>query len=110
MSIPAVVLAILMGAVTYPSRAIPLFLPGVERLRPRALEYLRLIGPATLAALAATSTVLVTKTGGGSALHAGITWLAVGAAIAVVAWKRSVVAGVVVAVAITALARAAGLA
>jgi branched-subunit amino acid transport protein len=105
-----VLLALLMGAVTYPSRAVPLLLPGLERLRPRALLYLRLVGPATLAALVATSTMLVSGSGGKPTLHASVTWVAVAAAIAIVAWRRNVVLGVIVAVALTALARALGLA
>ena len=40
-----VVLALLMAAVTYPSRAVPLLAPAFERLPVRALEYLRLVGP-----------------------------------------------------------------
>ena len=47
-TLPIVVLWVLMWAVTYPSRAIPLLTPGLERLPPRALLYLRLVGPAVL--------------------------------------------------------------
>ncbi len=32
MSVELVALAVLMGAVTYPSRALPLLLPGIEHL------------------------------------------------------------------------------
>ena len=46
-------LAVLMFAVTYPARAIPLLVPRFERLPPRTLEYLRLVGPAVLGAIAA---------------------------------------------------------
>ena len=53
MSIELVGLAFLMAAVTYPTRAIPLLAPGIERLPPRALLYLRLVGPAVLSSLAA---------------------------------------------------------
>ena len=49
MSGDLVLLAVLMGAVTYPSRALPLLAPGIERLPPRALLYLRLVGPTVLA-------------------------------------------------------------
>ena len=58
-SVTLVGLALLMGAVTYPSRACPLLAPGIERLPPIALAYLRLVGPAILAALAAVNTVVV---------------------------------------------------
>ena len=64
MSVELVGLALLMGLVTYPSRALPLLAPGVERLPPAALEYLRLVGPAVLAALAAVSTMVVTADDG----------------------------------------------
>ena len=46
MSIELVGLALLMGLVTYPSRALPLLAPGIERLPAAAIEYLRLVGPA----------------------------------------------------------------
>ena len=49
-----IVLALLMAAVTYPSRAVPLLAPAFERLPVRALEYLRLVGPAVLGAIAAS--------------------------------------------------------
>ena len=51
MSTELVLLALLMFAVTYPSRALPLLAPGIERLPPRALLYLRLVGPAVLASI-----------------------------------------------------------
>ena len=54
-----IVLALLMAAVTYPSRAVPLLAPAFERLPVRALEYLRLVGPAVLGAIAASQALLV---------------------------------------------------
>ena len=110
MSIGLVGLALLMGAVTYPSRAIPLVTPGIERLPPIVLAYLRLVGPAVLAALAATNTVIVTGPDGRATFHVGIEWLAVGLCIAIVAWRRNLFLGLIVAVAVAAVARQAGLA
>ena len=55
MSTDLILLALLMGAVTYPSRALPLLAPGIERLPSWALDYLQLVGPAVLAALAAVA-------------------------------------------------------
>ncbi len=48
-------LALLMAAVTYPARAIPLLVPGMRRLPSALLTYLQLVGPAVLASLAAVS-------------------------------------------------------
>jgi branched-subunit amino acid transport protein len=104
-------LAVLMALVTYPSRAIPLLAPGFDRLPPRALEYLRLVGPAVLASIAA-SQIFITPaaSGSGGSFHVGIEWLAVGVCIASVASRRSLLLGIVLAVAIVAGARALGLA
>jgi branched-subunit amino acid transport protein len=105
-----VLLALLMGAVTYPSRALPMLAPGVERLPPRVLEYLRLVGPAVLAALAATSTMIAVDADRQASLHVGIEWLAVLACLAVVRWRGNLFLGLAVAVAIAVAARATGLA
>jgi branched-subunit amino acid transport protein len=48
-------LAALGGIGTYAARAIPMLVPGIDRLPPVVLEYLRLIGPAALGAIAAAS-------------------------------------------------------
>ena len=45
MSGDLVVLAVLMFLVTYPSRAVGLLTPGIERLPKLALDYLQLVGP-----------------------------------------------------------------
>lgn len=104
-------LAVLMAIVTYPSRAIPLLAPGFDRLPPRALDYLRLVGPAVLASIAA-SQIFVTPAaaGSGGSFHIGIEWLAVAACVVCVAWRRNLLLGIVVAVVIVAGARALGLA
>lgn len=104
-------LALLMALVTYPSRAIPLLAPGFDRLPPRALEYLRLVGPAVLASLAASQIfVSPAVNGSGPSFHVGIEWLAVAVCVVSVAWRRNLLLGIVLAVAIVAGARALGLA
>ena len=61
MSTGFVVLAVLMGAVTYPSRALPLLAPGLERLPAPVFAYLRLVAPAVLAAIGAVAIVAVAR-------------------------------------------------
>lgn len=109
MSLDLVGLALLMAAVTYPSRAIPLLLPGVDRL-PRVVdEYLRLIGPGILAALAAVNVLAVVDANGTTRFHAGIELVAVLVCIGVVAWRRSLLPALLVAVLLVAVARWLGL-
>jgi branched-subunit amino acid transport protein len=107
-SVGLVGLAVLMAAVTYPSRAVPLLASGVERLPPRALLYLRLVGPAGLGALAATGTMLVVDAQRRAAIHVGIEWPAVALAIVIAARTRNLFLGLVLAVALTAAARTFG--
>lgn len=108
MTTDLVPLAVLMWAVTYPSRAIGLLAPAIDRLPRRALEYLQLVGPAVLAALAAVNTVLATRDGR-SVFVIGLPWLAVGLCIALVVWRRNLLLGLIVAVAVAAGGRALGL-
>ena len=109
MSTDLVPLAVLMFAVTYPSRAIGLLNPAIERLPRRALEYLQLVGPAVLAALAAVN-VMVATTDGRSVFVVGLPWLSVLACVAIVRWRGNLFLGLVVAVAIAIAGRAAGIA
>ena len=109
MSTQLVVLALLMLVVTYPSRALGLLAPAMDRLPRRALDYLQLVGPAVLAALAAVN-VMIVASDAGPRFHVGLEWLAVGACLAVVAWRRNLFLGLVVAVAIAAGGRAVGIA
>lgn len=110
MSTTLIVLAVLMLAVTYPARALGLLTPGLDRLPRWAFDYLQLVGPAVLAALAAVNVMVVTNADGLPTFHVGIEWVAVLACLAVVAWRRNLFLGLIVAVAIVALARAAGIA
>ena len=109
MSTNLVLLAVLMFAATYPSRAIGLLTPGLDRLPKVAIEYLQLVGPAVLAALAAVS-VMVVVTDDRPSFHIGVEWIAVVACLAIVARRRNLLLGLVAAVAIVAIARAMGLA
>jgi branched-subunit amino acid transport protein len=107
-SVELVALALLMAAVTYPSRAIPLLLPGFDRLPRLVDEYLRLIGPGVLAALAAVNVLVVVEADGTARLEAGIELVAVLVCVGVVAWRRSLLPGLLLAMALVAVARWAG--
>lgn len=109
MSTDLVPLAVLLWAVTYPSRAIGLLNPAIDRLPRRALDYLQLVGPAVLASLAAVNTVILTRADGRALVVVGLPLLAVGACIALVAWRKSLFIGLIAAVAIAIAGRAAGL-
>ena len=108
MSTQLVALAVLMFAVTYPMRALPILAPGIERLPPRALLYLRLVGPAILASLAAANTLVLKSPDGTSTLHLGVDLVGVLACVLLVAWRRNLLLGLVVGVALVAVARAVG--
>jgi branched-subunit amino acid transport protein len=103
-----VLLAILMGAVTYPSRALPMLAPGIERLPPAALLYLRLVGPAILASLAASQT-LVREVDGTQQIVIGPEILGVLACVALVAWRRNLFLGLAAGVVLVAVLRTIGL-
>jgi branched-subunit amino acid transport protein len=101
-------LAVLMFLVTYPSRAVGLLSPGIDRLPRRALEYLQLVGPAVLAALAAVS-VMVATVGGMPVFTIGLPWVSVAACLGLVAWRKNLFLGLAAAVAIAIVGRAIGL-
>lgn len=105
-----VLLAVLMFAVTYASRALGLLTPGLDRLPRIGLDYLQLVGPAILAALAAVSVMVVVGDDDVPSFHVGIEWVAVLVCLAIVARRRNLFLGLVAAVAIVAITRAAGLA
>lgn len=109
MSTDLVLLAVLMGAVTYPSRALPMLAPGIERLPPRALLYLRLVGPAVLASIAAAQTLVHTDPAGGQQIVIGPEILGVLVCVAIVWWRKNLFLGLLAGVLLVALVRAAGL-
>jgi len=104
-----VLLAILMFAVTYPSRALGLLTPGFERLPAVATDYLQLVGPAVLATLAAVAVMVVENEDGAPTFHVGVEWVGVFVCLAIVARKGNLLLGLVAAVGIVAIARAVGL-
>lgn len=110
MSTDLVLLAVLMFGASYPTRALGLLWPGIDRLPKIALDYLQLVGPAVLAALAAVNVMVVVEGDAPPAFHVGIELVAVLACLAVTAWRRNLLLGLVLAVAIVAIARATGLA
>ena len=111
MSVVLVPLAVLMGLATYPFRAVPLLAPGMHRLPARVRLYLRLVGPAVLAALAAVDTMVVIDAATRHPqFHIGAEWLAVSLCIAVVALRRSLLIGLVLAAAVISILRATGFA
>ena len=105
MSTALVPLAILMGLVTYPFRAIPLLMPGFERLPEGVRLYLRLVGPSVLAALAAVNTMVKRGDAGAPAFQIGPEWIAIGLCIAVVAARKSLLIGLALAAGLMAVLR-----
>ena len=95
-----------MAAVTHPFRALPLFAPTKERLPPVVQRYLRLVGPAILAALAAGNTAFAEDAAGRNSFHVGIEWIAVALAVALIAWRGNVFVGILVAAVFAAVGRA----
>jgi branched-subunit amino acid transport protein len=110
MSTDLIPLAFLMFLVTYPTRAIGLLTPWLDRLPRVGFDYLQLVGPAILAALAAVSVMVVVTDDGAPTFHIGIEWVAVLACLAVTAWRRNLLLGLIAAVAIVIVARNLGLA
>ena len=109
MSTTLVLLAVLMFAVTYPSRALGLLAPAMDRLPKVVLDYLQLVGPAVLAALAAVAVMVTTKEGSAPAFHVGVEWLALFLCLGLVAWRKNLFLGLAAAVLFVIVARAAGL-
>ncbi len=98
LSTDLVPLAILGGLGTYVARALPMLVPGIDRLPPVVLEYLRLIGPAVLGAIAAASVFVQ-----GGTFAVGPEAVAVFAGGAAGRWRGSLLIGMLVSV-ITVLA------
>lgn len=108
MSADLIALALLMGAVTYPSRAVPLLVPGIERLPPAALAYLRLVGPAVLASLAAVNVLVRVDAAGTPSVTLGIEAAAVAVCLGIVVRRRNLFVGLLAAVVLVAAVRAVG--
>ncbi len=110
MSTNLVLLAVWMFVATYPSRALGLLTPGLDRLPRVALDYLQLVGPAVLAAIAAVNVVVFKDAAGKPTFHIGIEWVAVLACLAITRWRHNLFPGLIAAVIIVAGARALGVA
>jgi branched-subunit amino acid transport protein len=80
----------------------------MHRLPARVQLYLRLVGPSVLAALAAVDTMVVLDAARHPSFHVGAEWLAVGLCIAIVALRRSLLIGLVLAAGLIAVLRAIG--
>jgi branched-subunit amino acid transport protein len=104
-----VVLAVFMWLVTYPSRAVAFLAPGIERLPRPILDYLQLVGPAILTALAIVNVAVVLDAANRPVFHVGLEWLAVAACAAITIRLRNLLFGLVAAIAIMTVARLAGL-
>jgi branched-subunit amino acid transport protein len=109
---PELLLVVLsMAVITYLLRAAPLLVPGAERLPESMTEYLRLVAPAMLAALAAVTVAVSQPPGAGEpSFWIGVEWLAVLLAGGIVAVGRSLLTALVAAVLLVALARLLGVA
>ena len=107
MSAEYVPLALIMFAFTYPSRAVGLLAPAIERLPKPALNYLQLVGPAVLSALAAVD-IMVGVDNGETAFTIGLPWVSVGVCLLLVAWRKNLFIGLAAAVLIAIAGRAAG--
>jgi branched-subunit amino acid transport protein len=110
MSTSLILLAILMWAVTYPTRAVGLLMPAFDRLPRVVFDYLQLVGPAVLTALAATGVMIRENAAGQSTFYVGIEWVAVLVCMVVTAWRKNLLFGLLASVALVAVARAIGVA
>jgi branched-subunit amino acid transport protein len=103
-------LALLLRLLTYPWRAVPLLAPGMHRLPAGVQRYLRLVGPSVLASLAAVGTFVTVDATRHGSFHVGWEWLAVGLCVTVVATRRNLFLGLLVAAGLIAVLRATGVA
>lgn len=99
---PLLGLALLMGVVTYGTRVAAFLLP-LDRLPAGLLGAMRLMGPASMATVAAVALFLPSTEPGTPGVPVGVTWLASGLCIALVARTRSLALGVVGALAVAIL-------
>jgi len=110
MSTSLILLAILMWAVTYPTRAVGLLMPAFDRLPRIVFDYLQLVGPAVLTALALTGVMIRESPDGQSTFYVGIEWVAVLVCLVVTAWRKNLLFGLLTSVGLVIVARATGLA
>jgi branched-subunit amino acid transport protein len=101
MSFEPLVLIALMAAVTYIGRALPLLVPGTDRLPGPLVSWIALVAPATLAALAASSTLLA-RSGDRTVLATGPLLAAVATALVVMSWRRNLPLAIMTAVLVAA--------
>ena len=80
----------------------------MDRLPRIALDYLQLVGPAVLTAIAAVGVLVLVDPSGVPTIHVGVEALAVIACLGVVAWRKNLLLGLLVAVVIVTVARALG--
>ena len=73
---------------------------------PVVQRYLRLVGPAILAALAAGNTAFAEDAEGRNTFHLGIEWIAVALAVVLIAWRGNVFIGILAAAVLAAFGRA----
>jgi branched-subunit amino acid transport protein len=99
-------LALFMGLATYPWRAVPLLAPGMHRLPARVQLFLRLVGPSMLAALAAVNAMVLLDTDRRTSFHVGWEWLAVAICVIVVAVRKNLFLGLILAAGLMAVLRA----
>jgi branched-subunit amino acid transport protein len=85
-----------------------LLAPGFDRLPESVRLYLRLVGPAVLAALAAVNTMVVLDADRRPSFTIGPEWIAVGLCVAVVAMRKSLLVGLVLGAGLIAGLRALG--
>lgn len=107
LGVALVPVALIMWAVTYPSRALPMLAPGLEKLPNWAVTYLRLAGPAALAALAAAGSLLSSDSP--PHLQLGVMPLAVALCVVLVWRTRFLLVGVTAAVVLVAIAYTVGI-
>jgi branched-subunit amino acid transport protein len=108
MSVGLVPLAILMGLATFPWRAVPLLAPGIDRLPPVVQAYIRLVGPAILASLAAVSVMVILDLQRRPTFHVGAEWLAVAVCVLAVVLRRGLLVGLILGTVLVAGLRAIG--
>ena len=89
MSTNLVVLAVLMFAVTYPTRALGLLTPGLDRLPTLGVRLPPARRPGRPGGAGGGRVMVRTDERGATSFHIGIEWVAVLTCLAIVAWRRN---------------------